>query len=64
MSAANEIAVESFLQNRLKFARIPDVVQQAMESHVPDMTPTMESIADADREGRARAVEAVRKMNA
>jgi 1-deoxy-D-xylulose-5-phosphate reductoisomerase len=64
MSAANEIAVGSFLQNRLKFARIPDVVQQAMESHVPDMTPTLESIADADREGRARAMEAVRKLSA
>jgi 1-deoxy-D-xylulose-5-phosphate reductoisomerase len=63
MNAANEAAVEAFLGNRLKFARIPDVVQQAMERHVPDMTPTLESIADADREGRARAAEALRKLS-
>lgn len=61
MNAANEAAVEAFLGNRLPFARIPDVVQQVMESHVPDMRPTLESIADADREGRALALEAMHR---
>lgn len=61
MNAANEVAVEVFLANRLPFARIPDVVQQAMASHVPDMHPNLESIADADREGRMQAREAIRK---
>ncbi len=62
MNAANEAAVEAFLGNRLPFARIPDVVRQVMESHVPDMRPTLESIADADREGRTLANEAFRHL--
>ncbi len=59
LNAANETAVEAFLDNRLPFARIPDVVEKAMERHNPVQDPDLADIAQADGEGRCLAREAI-----
>jgi len=54
MNAANEIAVSSFLNGGISFLQIPDVVSYVMEHHEP-MDVTLESVLEADAEGRRTA---------
>ncbi len=54
MNAANEIAVSAFLEGRLSFLKIPDVVSYAMERHQP-LEVSLDTILEADREGRQLA---------
>ena len=54
MNAANEIAVAAFLQGKISFLKIPDVVSYAMERHVPKNV-TLDTVLEADREGRRSA---------
>jgi len=62
MNAANEAAVGAFLNGRIPFARIPDLVEAVMECHVPVLFPGLDDIAQADQEGRALAKEAIMKL--
>lgn len=48
MNAANEIAVELFLTGALGFGRIPCVVEEIMERHVPVRSPSLEEVCEAD----------------
>jgi 1-deoxy-D-xylulose-5-phosphate reductoisomerase len=52
LNAANEVAVESFLSERLPFSAIPQVVQSTMEKHEPRAYPVMEDVLEADRWAR------------
>ena len=53
LNAANEIAVEAFLDRRIEFLHIADVVEEVLEA-VPEFgaMDSMEAIAAADRWGR------------
>ena len=57
LSTADEMAVEAFLQQRIGFTDIPDIIADAMERHAaaPDRADpvTLESIMAADRWTRA-----------
>ena len=57
LSTADEMAVEAFLQQRIGFTDIPDIIADAMERHAaaPDRAGpvTLESIMAADRWTRA-----------
>jgi 1-deoxy-D-xylulose-5-phosphate reductoisomerase len=53
MSAANEIAVEAFLNRRITFMQIPGLIAQTMESHKTRPCSSIESVLDADRWARA-----------
>ncbi len=54
MNAANEIAVTAFLEGKIPFLKIPDVVSYAMERHDP-VDVTLTSVLEADGEGRESA---------
>ena len=60
LNAANEIAVEAFLDRRIQFLRIPDVVEEVLEV-VPEFgaMDNMEVIAAVDRWGRQEAEKVV-----
>jgi 1-deoxy-D-xylulose-5-phosphate reductoisomerase len=49
LNAANEVAVEAFLDGRIQFLSIPDAIEEVLED-VPDFGPmnSMESITAAD----------------
>jgi 1-deoxy-D-xylulose-5-phosphate reductoisomerase len=55
LNAADEVAVEAFLQGRLGFLGIPDVVQQTLETVPWREVASVESVLEADAEARARA---------
>ena len=55
LNAANEIAVEAFLQERLSFLDIPRIIQAVMEQHDAQTLDSIEAAIDADRWGREQA---------
>jgi 1-deoxy-D-xylulose-5-phosphate reductoisomerase len=48
LNAANEVAVEAFLQERLAFTGIADVIAAAMSAHTPIPATTLEAVRSVD----------------
>ena len=57
LNAANEVAVSSFLEGRLGFTHIPQVIEQAMDAHTPEPAETLADVRRVDRWARAHAAE-------
>ena len=55
LNAANEVAVEAFLAERISFPRIWGMVEEVMKKHRTDKEPSLEAIIDADRWARGEA---------
>lgn len=55
MNAANEVAVEAFLQNGIRFLDIPDIIRSTMESHAPRQIDVLDDALEADRWAREKA---------
>jgi 1-deoxy-D-xylulose-5-phosphate reductoisomerase len=62
LNAANEVAVEAFLNERISFLQMPDVVEYAMNKtgHRPD--PDLELIENTDKEARKAASDYINKL--
>ena len=56
MAAADEVAVESFLERRIAFTEIADYVNQAMDAHRNTNNPDIEAIDAADAWARGFTV--------
>ena len=52
MNAANEVAVQKFLEESISFPDIPRIVEKAMGSHRVIPSPSLEDILGADQETR------------
>jgi 1-deoxy-D-xylulose-5-phosphate reductoisomerase len=59
LNAANEIAVHAFLDGRLSFLEIPEVIEQTLSELDSQPVSSFESLYEADREARAVAAQAV-----
>ena len=57
LSAADEIAVNAFLEGRIPFTGIYKVVEQVLSKHEPGQGIDAEEILDADRWASALASE-------
>jgi 1-deoxy-D-xylulose-5-phosphate reductoisomerase len=55
LNAANEVAVEAFVDRRITFPQISETVRRAMERHVVRAHPTLENILEADAWARKEA---------
>ncbi len=55
LNAANEVAVEAFLNARLGFLEIATVVENALEAHEPGDSAELTEVLDADTWARVRA---------
>lgn len=53
LNAADEVAVEAFLQERIGFLDIPRVLERTLSAHQTVADPTLDDVLAADREGRA-----------
>jgi 1-deoxy-D-xylulose-5-phosphate reductoisomerase len=58
LSAANEVAVEAFVEGKIAFGQIPDVIEGAMDRAEPQ-EPTLDGVRAADRAARRDAEEIV-----
>jgi 1-deoxy-D-xylulose-5-phosphate reductoisomerase len=63
LNAANEVAVQAFLDRRIQFLRIADIIEEVLEA-VPEFgaMQSMETIVAVDRWGREEAEKAVRRV--
>jgi 1-deoxy-D-xylulose-5-phosphate reductoisomerase len=59
LNAANEAAVQAFLDNRIPFSGIPRLVNQAMEEHALNPAAELEAILEADAWARRRTEEEI-----
>ena len=59
LNAANEVAVQAFLDNRIPFGGIARLVNQAMEEHALDPGAELEAILEADAWARRRTEEEI-----
>jgi len=55
LSAANEIAVASFLDRQIKFMDIPRVIEGTMAAHKTESCSSIEAVLEADRWARQHA---------
>ena len=64
LNAANEVAVQAFLDGRLAFTGITRLVEEVLSHHRPHPVDSMEAVLDADRQSRAAAGEALARGGA
>ncbi len=61
LNAANEVAVQAFLDREIRFDQIHAVNTATLQSFTPAVPSALEDLLDIDRESRARARQAVRQ---
>ncbi|MCS6293437.1 MAG: 1-deoxy-D-xylulose-5-phosphate reductoisomerase [Nitrospira sp.] len=55
MNAANEIAVDAFLNGGIRFTEIAEVIRHTMDAHTPKPVSSLEDALEADRWAREKA---------
>jgi len=62
LNAANEIAVEAFLNERVKFTDIAVIIERSMAQFQPDSGDSLELVLQADQQARAVANSIIQSM--
>ena len=62
LNAANEVAVESYLEERISFVSIPRVIEQALDAHNAHPVVTIEAVRSVDTWARLYAGDLVRGL--
>ncbi|NLM26059.1 MAG: 1-deoxy-D-xylulose-5-phosphate reductoisomerase [Firmicutes bacterium] len=62
MNAANEIAVELFMQEKISFTAIPQLIEMVMEEHQPIFNPTLNEILEIDISAREAAMKVANQL--
>lgn len=62
MNAANEIAVEAFLEGRISFTNIPLLIEKTMDAHQPVKLGSISDVLQADLWSRRHSSELCSKM--
>ena len=55
LNAANEVSVGEFLNKRLPFAAIPEVISKVLDRHENNLSPSLNDILEIDRWARQEA---------
>lgn len=56
LNAANEIAVQAFLDGKIKLSDIPKIIENIIDSHEQTNAASLESVLEADAWARSRAI--------
>lgn len=59
LNAANEIAVQGFLEEKIGFLEISDVIENCLQKVSYIRTPVLEDFIESDKETRAKALELI-----
>ena len=62
LNAANEVAVNAFLDSRIAFIGIAKIVSMTMEAHEPHPNPDLEDIISADAWARKAGLDFIRNL--
>jgi 1-deoxy-D-xylulose-5-phosphate reductoisomerase len=63
LNGANEVAVAAFLERRIRWVDIPEVIAAALDECSMGIPDTVEDVLEADRAGRELAQAAVRRLS-
>jgi 1-deoxy-D-xylulose-5-phosphate reductoisomerase len=61
-NAANEIAVNAFVQKKISFLEIPEIIDYTMQQCPTEDSPSLEAILQADTQARELATERVKSL--
>jgi 1-deoxy-D-xylulose-5-phosphate reductoisomerase len=56
LNAANEVAVQQFLDRQIPFTGIPEIIERALETHKPEPVEDLKRLLEIDRETRKAAL--------
>lgn len=56
LNAANETAVELFLENKISFLNIPEIISKVMDSHNNILSPTLDDVLESDKWAREMVI--------
>jgi 1-deoxy-D-xylulose-5-phosphate reductoisomerase len=62
LNAANEVAVAEFLDSRLPFPAIAQIIKEAMDAHAPAEVRTLQEVRAVDRWARGFSLEIARRI--
>ncbi len=62
LNAANEVAVEAFLEETIPFNGIPTIIRETMDRLPTIPSPDLPRLVEADRDARREAADAVRRV--
>jgi 1-deoxy-D-xylulose-5-phosphate reductoisomerase len=62
LNAANEIAVDAFLEGKLGFTAIPRVIEKTMDEHVSERVTTIDDVRRVDLWARKQALDVARAL--
>ena len=62
LNAANEVAVEAFLEGKLGFTAIPRVIEKTMNAHEVERVSTIDTVRRVDRWAREQALDEARAL--
>lgn len=57
LNASNEIAVQLFLENRIKFTQIPQIIDKALNEHNNQKADSLELIEEIDKQTRSNIIQ-------
>jgi 1-deoxy-D-xylulose-5-phosphate reductoisomerase len=63
MNAANEEAVQAFIDEQIAFSDIPQIIKTVMDSHRTSDVKDLSAVVEADRSARAAAQAAIRQSS-
>ncbi|MBT3274273.1 MAG: 1-deoxy-D-xylulose-5-phosphate reductoisomerase, partial [Spirochaetales bacterium] len=61
-NAANEVAVEAFITERIRFTQIPRVISSCLDGDWGNLLGSLEQILDLDQQVRTRATSMIQEM--
>jgi 1-deoxy-D-xylulose-5-phosphate reductoisomerase len=62
LNAANEVAVQAFLEKKIPFIRIPEIISETMQQVKVEEIHSLQSVLSADEEARNEASEIVKRL--
>ena len=62
LNAANEVAVSRFLEGRIGFTAIPQIIEQTMDVHRPAEVSTLAAVRAVDEWARGHADDVARGL--
>lgn len=63
MNAANEEAVQAFIDEHISFSDIPQVIKSVMDSHRTSEVKDLDAVVDADQSARAAAQSVIMRLS-
>lgn len=62
LNAADEILVNAFLEEKIKYTDIPDIIEKMLNNHISEKLDSIEKILDLDRRVRENTIKEINKI--